>query len=91
MSGCAGAGREHSQAASPSRPTEIFHTTDIVLNVRMGVGRGSGISFSGSSNFHRLGEFCKIYELWETHRSHGCHSETGYAIHHHTVKRLYCA
>jgi len=33
MSRWAGAGREHSQAASPSRPVEIFHTIDVMLSV----------------------------------------------------------
>ena len=37
---CAGAGREHSQAASPSCPVEIFHTMDIRLSLLMGIGRG---------------------------------------------------
>ena len=32
MSGCAGAGRQQSQAASPSWPVEIFHTRDITLS-----------------------------------------------------------
>jgi len=30
---CAGAGREHSQAASPGWPTQIFHTMDIMLSL----------------------------------------------------------
>jgi len=42
MSRCAGAGREHSQAASPSWPMEIFHTIDIVLSVCMGLAGGAG-------------------------------------------------
>jgi len=30
MSRCAGAGSEHSQADSPSWPTEIFHAIDVM-------------------------------------------------------------
>jgi len=30
---CAEAGREHSQADSPSWPTEIFHTIDVMLSL----------------------------------------------------------
>jgi len=41
---CAGAGREHSQAASPSWPEEVFHTIDITLSLGMTVGRVLGIS-----------------------------------------------
>jgi len=33
MSRCVGAGREHSQAANPGRPMEIFHTIDITLSL----------------------------------------------------------
>jgi len=33
MSRCAGAGREHSQGASPSWPVEIFHTIDVMLSI----------------------------------------------------------
>jgi len=33
MSRCAGAGREYSQAPSPSCPMEIFHTIDIKLSL----------------------------------------------------------
>jgi len=39
---CTRAGREHSQAANPSWPTEIFHTIDILLGIKMGVGWGMG-------------------------------------------------
>jgi len=42
MSRCAGAGKEHSQTASPSWPVEIFHTIDIVLSLGMGAGWGAG-------------------------------------------------
>jgi len=45
MSRCAVAGREHSQAANPSWPMEIFHTIDTMLNLRMGVGREAGTLF----------------------------------------------
>ena len=30
---CAGAGREHSQAVSRSRPAEMFRITDIMLSI----------------------------------------------------------
>jgi len=33
MSRCAGAGREHSQAASPSWPVEICHTINVMLSL----------------------------------------------------------
>ena len=55
MSRCAGAGREHSQAASPSWPMEMFHTMGIMLSLRIRVGQRGGIfsflSISVSSNF----------------------------------------
>jgi len=41
MSGCAGAGREHSQAAGPSWPMEIFHTIGIMPSSYMRVGWGA--------------------------------------------------
>jgi len=73
MSGCAGAGREQSQAASPSWPVEIFHTTDVVLGLRMGVGQGAGICFSLFCEFKSsLGwEFELFWEsglFWECHK-----------------------
>jgi len=37
------AGREHSQAASPSWPMEIFHTIDVMLSTEMGAAWGAGI------------------------------------------------
>ena len=40
MSRCAGAGREHSQAASPSWPMEILLTIDVILSLWMGIGWG---------------------------------------------------
>jgi len=48
MSRCAGAGREHSQAASPSWPMEMFHTINFMLSLEKGVscGRGSYRLFS---------------------------------------------
>ena len=55
MSRCAGAGREHSQAASPSWPMEIFHTIGVMLSLWMGLARAlellgvSTISFSSGS------------------------------------------
>ena len=62
MSNCAGAGREHQQAASPSCPKEIFHATGIMLSLQMGIDSEAGILFffsisnslwSMSSNFDR--------------------------------------
>jgi len=41
--------REHSQAASPTWPAEIFHAIDVILILRMGVDRGAGTLF-----FHEL-------------------------------------
>jgi len=43
MSRCTRAEREHSQAANPSWPTEIFHTIDTKLSIQMGIGWGAGI------------------------------------------------
>jgi len=40
MSRCAGAGREHSQAAGPRWPVEIFHTIGVMLNLGMGLAGG---------------------------------------------------
>jgi len=40
----AGAGREHGQA-EPGWPMDIFHTVDIMLSLRMGVGRAAGSLF----------------------------------------------
>ena len=40
MSRCAGAGREHSQAASPGWPMEIFRSMDIILGLWIRVGLG---------------------------------------------------
>jgi len=36
------AGREHRKAANPSWPTEIFHTIDVMLTIKMGVGWVAG-------------------------------------------------
>jgi len=33
MSRCTRAGREHGQAANPSRAMEIFHTIDVMLSI----------------------------------------------------------
>jgi len=38
---CPGAGREYSQAGSPSWPAEIFRTIDGMLSLGMEVGRGA--------------------------------------------------
>jgi len=46
MSRCAGAGREHSQPASPRWPMEIFHTIDVMISLLMGVGWAAGMLFS---------------------------------------------
>jgi len=46
MSRRAGAGREHSQAASPSWAGETFHTMDAMLHLWMGARWGAGGSFS---------------------------------------------
>jgi len=56
---CAGAGREHSQAASPSWPVEIFHTMDIMLSLSMGVGQGDRNLpfFSEFKLYHEFGLF----------------------------------
>jgi len=57
---CAGAGREQSQAASPSWPVEMFHTIGVMLSLGMGAGRGIGMlflcdsSFSGNLNFSMI-------------------------------------
>jgi len=42
MSRCTGTGKEHSQAASPSWPMEIFYTIDILLNTYTRGGWGAG-------------------------------------------------
>jgi len=61
LSRCAGAGRGHSQAASPGWPVEISHTVDIVLSLWMGVGRGGG-------SYHLLlflwVQFLSCQEVW---------------------------
>jgi len=51
MSRCTKAGREHSQAASPSWPMEIFHTIDIRLSIHIGDDRGAGTLFPGVWSF----------------------------------------
>jgi len=33
MSRCTRAGREHSQAAGPRGPTEMFHAVDVMLGI----------------------------------------------------------
>jgi len=53
MSRGAGAGREHSQAASPSWPVEIFLAMDFMLSLGMGVGQRAGI-FLCSSHFREF-------------------------------------
>jgi len=50
MSRCAGAGKEHRQ--SPSWPTEIFHTIDGILSLKMEVGQEVGTLF-----FHEFDHF----------------------------------
>ena len=40
MSRSAGAGRQHSQAASPSWPMEIFYTIDVIISLWMEFGLG---------------------------------------------------
>jgi len=75
MSRCARAGREQSQAASPSWQEEIFHAMGITLSLQVGVGWGAGTqSFSMSLLFFR--EFCD-HCSW-----------TGYAISHRTVRKI---
>jgi len=61
MSRCAGAGREQSEAASPSWPVEMFHTMDVCS-----VGWGAGVLSSlgvQSISFCEFGKFCKIQEF----------------------------
>jgi len=71
---CAGAGREHSQAASPNCPTEIFHTIDVRPSFQIEVGWGAEIAFFLFHEFESsLGwefgllqeshEICKIYDF----------------------------
>jgi len=61
MSRCAGAGREHRQAANPIWPMEIFHTIDITLSLWMGVGLRAGV--------HEFHDHCLGWQLitgwWE--------------------------
>jgi len=68
MSGCAGAGRGHSQTASPSWPMEIFHATEVMLSLGMGVGWGgrelSARFFSGFK-CSAVQEFKLCWEFWE--------------------------
>jgi len=65
MSRCAGAGREHGQADSPSWQTEIFHTRGGTLSLWMGGGIGSShfceFKFSLVWDFELFQEFCKIH------------------------------
>ena len=88
MSRCAGAGREHSQAASPGWPRELFHTTDIMLSLWMGAGRGgqeSALLFamnlnpllSRSSNFSKSLVFFRNFMKFGTSRFCYCFSGTG--------------
>jgi len=53
MSRGAGAGREHSQAAAPRWPVEIFHSIDVMLSLSMGIGWGAEgrnpLSFLGAT------------------------------------------
>jgi len=69
---CEGAGRDHSQATSPSWTMEIFYTIDHILSLSVGVDQGAGIS---SSHFHEpesslvreltlFLEFCEICNFW---------------------------
>jgi len=37
---------EHSQAAGPSWPMEIFHTMDVMLSLSRGAGQGAGVRSS---------------------------------------------
>jgi len=81
MSRSAGAGREHSQAASPSWPVEVFATKDVSSVYGGGLAReGSNSPFSVSSGFSC--EFCKIRKfgaicaLQEIHGFHGGGSRT---------------
>jgi len=59
MNRCAGAGREHSQTASPRWPMEIFHTIDVNLSLLMGICLGAGICPSLFCEF----EFCLVLEF----------------------------
>jgi len=65
MSRRAGAGREHSQAASPRWPMEIFYTTAIRLSLLMGVGWGAGICSALCHKFESslVQEFKLLWEL----------------------------
>ena len=82
MSRCAGAWREQNQAASPSWPTEIFHTIDSMLSLWMGLAGGKGALFfagssnpvfSGSLNFSRtsifFGNYAKFMSLAKSMKS----------------------
>jgi len=46
MSRCAGAGKEHSQAPSPSWPVEIFHIMDMMIVYEWGLAVGQESLFS---------------------------------------------
>jgi len=69
------AGREHSQAASPSWPTEIFHTIDTMLSLLIRVGP----LFLAFGELHEIRKFWRLLlREWLSDRSSG------------GEKKLYC-
>ena len=83
MSGCAGAGRGHGQAASPRWPLEIFHTIDIMLSLWTGVGQGAENLFHKFSLFLEFNLFCKFklfHEFGEIRELRDRCSGTGWSI-----------
>jgi len=93
MGRCAGAGREHSQAASPSWLMEIFYTIEVTLSLQMGVDQGAG---TFPSHFHEFKSSlvweCKLFqEFRKIHflQFHNHCSGTGHQVVRKTV--LYIA
>ena len=88
MSRWAGAGREQSQADSPSWPVEIFHTIDVMLSLWMWFGWGAWIlSFSGSSVFSVSLNFFGSSAKSTTSMSSAFHNRCSGPNCHHAVRK----
>ena len=86
--------REHSQAASPSRPMEIFHTINVMLSLWRGVGVGKSV-FSVVWVHWEFSLFSGVLQNLQFSRFHDCCSGTGCKLvigwwEKHIIYSLFC-
>ena len=82
---CAGAGREHSPAASPGWPVETFHTWTSCSVYEWGLAGGKESAFLSSTSLNFSGSLVSFvsfakFSKWKSSRFCGCCSGTGYVL-----------